>query len=146
MIRQKSFQSTNAKLYLVATPIGNLDDITLRAINILKEYGVEVDVRCLSAHRAHKGLSDFIKETNENGTEVIIAGAKNGYKINSEGELLYIDSYENSTIYILKRLSELSSIKNGGQKEYNQKYLKSSASPCMMATVSAPAFFLKVAP
>ena len=51
---------------------------------------------------------------------------QNGYKINSEGELLYIDSYENSTIYILKKLSELSSIKNGGQKEYNQKYLKSS--------------------
>ena len=44
------------------------------AISILKEYGVEVDVRCLSAHRAHKGLSDFIEETNNNGTEVIIAG------------------------------------------------------------------------
>ena len=27
------------------------------AVAILKDYGVEVDVRCLSAHRAHAGLS-----------------------------------------------------------------------------------------
>lgn len=45
------------------------------AIEILKEYGVKVDVRCLSAHRAHAGLSEFIKEANQNGTEVIIAAA-----------------------------------------------------------------------
>lgn len=45
------------------------------AVDILKSYGVTVDVRCLSAHRAHAGLSAFIKETNENGTEVIIAAA-----------------------------------------------------------------------
>ncbi|MCM1083111.1 MAG: 5-(carboxyamino)imidazole ribonucleotide mutase [Clostridium sp.] len=45
------------------------------AIQILKDYGVTVDVRCLSAHRAHEGLSAFIREANENGTEVIIAAA-----------------------------------------------------------------------
>ncbi|MDD8048973.1 MAG: 5-(carboxyamino)imidazole ribonucleotide mutase [Thomasclavelia sp.] len=45
------------------------------AISILKEYGVEVSVRCLSAHRAHKALSDFIQETENDGTEVIITAA-----------------------------------------------------------------------
>ena len=45
------------------------------AVGILKEYGVTVDVRCLSAHRAHAGLSAFLEEANENGTEVIIAAA-----------------------------------------------------------------------
>lgn len=45
------------------------------AVAILKSYGVEVDVRCLSAHRAHAGLSAFLEETNANGTEVIIAAA-----------------------------------------------------------------------
>lgn len=45
------------------------------AVEILKSYGVEVNVRCLSAHRAHAGLSDFMKEVNVNGTEVVITAA-----------------------------------------------------------------------
>lgn len=45
------------------------------AVDILKSYGVEVEVRCLSAHRAHAGLSAFIEESNNNGTEVFITAA-----------------------------------------------------------------------
>ena len=61
----------------VAVVMGSLSDLPkLEAmIEILKNYGVETDVRCLSAHRAHGKLIEFIEETNNNGTKVIIAAA-----------------------------------------------------------------------
>ena len=61
----------------VAIVMGSLSDLPKvePAIKILKEYNVEINVRCLSAHRAHKGLSEFIEESNNNGTEVFIAAA-----------------------------------------------------------------------
>ena len=45
------------------------------AVGILKDYGVEVTVRCLSAHRAHAGLSAFMEEINGDGTELVITAA-----------------------------------------------------------------------
>lgn len=61
----------------VAIIMGSTSDLAKvePAVGILKDYGVEVKVRCLSAHRAHEGLSAFIKECNEDGTEVIITAA-----------------------------------------------------------------------
>ncbi len=45
------------------------------AIEILKDFGVEVQVRCLSAHRAHRELSEFMDEINSNDTETVITAA-----------------------------------------------------------------------
>ena len=61
----------------VAVVMGSLSDLPkLEAmIEILKKYDVTTDVRCLSAHRAHNKLIEFIDEVNNNGTSVIIAAA-----------------------------------------------------------------------
>lgn len=61
----------------VAVVMGSTSDLPKleEMITFLKSYNVKVDVRALSAHRAHDALSAFIKETKTNGTEVIIAAA-----------------------------------------------------------------------
>lgn len=61
----------------VAIILGSTSDIPKieAAVAILKEYEVEVNIRCLSAHRAHEGLTNFINECNNDGTEVIITAA-----------------------------------------------------------------------
>ena len=61
----------------VAVIMGSKSDLIKvdPAINLLKEFGVSVDVRCYSAHRTPEELIEFINVTNVNGTEAIIAAA-----------------------------------------------------------------------
>ncbi len=40
MLVQNSFKNDNKTLYIIPTPIGNLDDITIRTLNTLKEVSV----------------------------------------------------------------------------------------------------------
>ena len=61
----------------VSVIMGSMSDFAKveQAVMILKKFGVDVDVQCLSAHRCSEELVEYLKETNCNGTEVIIAAA-----------------------------------------------------------------------
>lgn len=61
----------------VAVIMGSMSDFDKvePMIDLLKSYEVNVVARCLSAHRAHNSLVEFINECNNNETEVIISAA-----------------------------------------------------------------------
>lgn len=83
----------NGKLYLVPTPIGNLEDMTFRAIRILKEadiilaedtrtsapllkhFGIDKRVFAHHQHNEHKSATEIIRFLNEGKQVALISDA-----------------------------------------------------------------------
>jgi 16S rRNA (cytidine1402-2'-O)-methyltransferase len=86
-------RTTEAQLYLVPTPIGNLDDITLRAINTLKKvdtilaedkrnsikllnhYEIKTRLESYHAFNEHKRIEDLIDRLEKGETMALISDA-----------------------------------------------------------------------
>ena len=69
-----------AKLYIVPTPIGNLDDITLRAVDVMREvdFILDEDTRTTSFLLRHLGIEKKLHshhKFNEHATVKMVAGS-----------------------------------------------------------------------
>lgn len=75
------------KLYIVATPIGNLEDITLRALRILKEVDLiaaedtRQTLKLLNHFEINKPLISYHRHNEEIKSEILIEKLKNGENI-----------------------------------------------------------------
>ena len=77
----------SGKLYLVATPIGNLEDITYRAINILKNVDVIAaedtrhSLKLLNYYEINKPLISYHRHNEDTKKEMLIEKLLNGENI-----------------------------------------------------------------
>lgn len=77
----------NGRLYLVATPIGNLEDITLRALKVLEKVDVIAaedtrhTLKLLNFYAITKPLISYHRHNEEVKSDVLIDKLKNGENI-----------------------------------------------------------------
>jgi 16S rRNA (cytidine1402-2'-O)-methyltransferase len=94
-----------AVLYLVPTPIGNLEDMTLRAIRVLKEvqvvlaedtrtskrlldhFGIQTQLRSFHAHNEHKTLAPVLQQL-KSGIDIALISDAGTPGISDPGFLL----------------------------------------------------------
>ncbi len=87
IIRNKSFTDNKPLLYLVATPIGNLDEFSLRAQKVLNEmdYVASEDTRntkkLLSLFNIYKPLISLHEHNEKEASQKVIELLKNGNKV-----------------------------------------------------------------
>ena len=83
---QKSYNDTPT-LYLIPTPIGNMEDITLRALNTLKKVGIifcedtRVTSQLLNYYDIQKKLISSHQYNEKNNKEKLIETLKNGIDV-----------------------------------------------------------------
>ncbi len=66
--------SNNSKIAIVMGSQSDLETMS-EAVNLLKEFNAEYEVRILSAHRTPDEVAKFAKDARKDGVKVIIAGA-----------------------------------------------------------------------
>ncbi len=88
-----SYKTLSLKLYIIPTPIGNLEDITLRALRILKEvdlilaedtrttgnllkhYQIDKPLRSHHLHNEHKTIEQIIEQLQAGQTIALVSDA-----------------------------------------------------------------------
>lgn len=87
LLRQKSFINEKPTLYLVPTPIGNLEDMTFRSVRILKETSVifaedtRVSQKILSHFEIKKPLKSYHEHNKMSASSDVLSYLRNGESV-----------------------------------------------------------------